>query len=107
MEKAARTVAVNTLVMFEVFYLLSVRRLGTWAFSRLFIREARITWGAIATLVAIQMLFTYTPVMQNLFQSRPLALDAWIAIIAAAGSVFVLVEIEKFLLRACRSLRRR
>jgi magnesium-transporting ATPase (P-type) len=105
--EAARTVAVNTLVMFEVFYLLSVRRLGTWAFSRLFIREARITWGAIATLVAIQMLFTYTPVMQNLFQSRPLALDAWIAIIAAAGSVFVLVEIEKFLLRACRSLRRR
>jgi magnesium-transporting ATPase (P-type) len=47
--------------------------------------ETRTTWGAIATLVAIQMLFTYTPVMQKPFQSRPLSLDAWIAIIAAAG----------------------
>jgi magnesium-transporting ATPase (P-type) len=59
-----------------------------------------LTWGAIATLVAIQMLFTYKPVMQKLFQSRPRSLDAWIAIIAAAGSVFVLVDIKKYLLRA-------
>jgi magnesium-transporting ATPase (P-type) len=104
--EAARTVAVNTLVMFEVFYLLSVRRLETWAFSRLFVREALITWGAIATLVAIQMLFTYAPVMQKLFHSRPLSLDAWLITVAAAGSIFVLVEIEKYLLRVRRSLPR-
>jgi magnesium-transporting ATPase (P-type) len=104
--EAARTVAVNTLVMFEAFYLLSVRRLEAWAFSGLFVREARVTWGAIAALVAIQMLFTYAPVMQTLFHSRPLSLDAWIVIVSVAASVFVLVEIEKSLLRARRKMRR-
>lgn len=97
--ETARTVAVNTLVMFEVFYLFNVRKLQSSPFAGLLGREARITWAAVGTVVVFQLLFTYAPFMQWLFQSRPLSAGQWSMSIAVALTIFVLVEAEKLLLR--------
>ena len=97
--ETARTAAVNTLVLFELFYLLNTRRLHSSPFSGLFTRQARILWTAIAAVVIFQLLFTYAPVMQWLFQSRPLGLLSWGICLAVAMVVFLLVELEKFLRR--------
>ncbi|MFZ5610076.1 MAG: cation-transporting P-type ATPase [Pseudomonadota bacterium] len=93
----ARTAAVNTLVMFEVFYLFNVRRLQASAFAGLWRRGARILWAAVAVVIALQLLFTYAPFMQVLFHSAPMTLAMWLAILAVAGSIFLLVELEKTL----------
>lgn len=95
----ARTASVNTLVLFEVFYLFNVRRLLTSPFGGLFTRQARILWAAVATAIVLQLLFTYAPFMQWLFDSRPLSLEAWALCLGVALSIFGMVEVEKFILR--------
>ncbi len=100
----ARTASVNTLVMFEVFYLLNVRKLQSSPLDGLFGRQARILWAAIATVLVFQLLFTYAPFMQWLFHTRPLPPAIWAATIAIALTVFLLVEAEKAVLRRRQTL---
>ncbi len=94
----ARTVAVNTLVMFEIFYLLSVRFLLTPALTRQGLTGNRYVWYAIILLLIFQMAFTYLGPMQTLFATTAMSMDAWLRVVAVASSVFILIEIEKMLL---------
>jgi magnesium-transporting ATPase (P-type) len=95
----ARTIAVNTIVMFEVFYLLNARFLKTRAFTKGGFTGNRYIYIAIGAVVAAQLMFTYTPFMQHLFGTKSLGLVEWGHIMMIAASVFVLVEIEKFILQ--------
>ncbi len=99
----ARTVAVNTLVMFEVFYLFPCRHLRHSVLSREGIFGSRAVWMAIGLVLVLQMLFTYAPPMQFLFGTVPMAAASWLRIIPTAFSVFVLVELEKLLFQRLRS----
>ena len=102
--ETARTAAVNTLVLFEVFYLFNVRKLRASPFSDLFSREARIAWAAAGTVIFFQLLFTYAPFMQWLFSTRPVELSVWAASVGVAATIFLLVEVEKALLRRLAKL---
>ena len=95
----ARTVAVNTLVMFEIFYLFSARYLLAPALTYEGLYGNRYVLYAIGLLIIIQLGFTYLEPMQILFATTAINIDAWLRIIAVASSVLVLVEIEKWLLR--------
>ncbi|MEM7221798.1 MAG: HAD-IC family P-type ATPase [Pseudomonadota bacterium] len=95
----ARTAAVNTLVLFEVFYLFNVRKLESSPLEGLFSRSARVAWLAVATVLVFQVLFTHAPFMQWLFQSRPLSAESWALCTAIAASIFLLVEAEKLITR--------
>ena len=98
----ARTIAVNTLVMFEVFYLLNTRYITAPVCRfRDFIGN-RAVLIAIVLVIVLQVLFTYTTPMQTLFATVALDRAAWLHIIPVAFSVFVLVEIEKLLIRAAQ-----
>ncbi len=91
----ARTVAVNTLVMFEVFYLFNTRYLwravGSW---RTLVGNPYVLY-AVALVILFQLLFTYWTPMQTLFVTRDITVTDWIAITLVASTVFVLVELEK------------
>jgi magnesium-transporting ATPase (P-type) len=95
----ARTVAVNTLVMFEIFYLFSARHLLAPSLSYEGICGNCYVLYAIGLLVIFQLGFTYLPPMQTLFHTTGMNADAWLRVVAVASSVLVLVEIEKFLFR--------
>ncbi len=95
----ARTVAVNTLVMFEVFYLLSARSLSAPALTREGLAGNRYVLYAIGLLLLLQMAFTYLPPMQALFATTAMDLDDWLRVILVASSVLILVEIEKVVFR--------
>lgn len=95
----ARTVAVNTLVMFEIFYLFSARYLLAPALTFEGLFGNRYVLYAIGLLIIIQLGFTYFEPMQMLFATTDINIDAWLRIIAVASSVLVLVEIEKWLIR--------
>lgn len=47
-------------------------------------------------MIIAQLLFTYAPVMNNLFHTAPIDIGAWLRIAAVALGAFVIVEIEKF-----------
>jgi len=95
----ARTVAVNTLVMFEIFYLFSARYLFAPALTFEGLFGNRYVLYAIGILMIFQLALTYLEPMQLLFATTAMSLDAWLRVIAIASTVFIFVEFEKMLLR--------
>jgi len=95
----ARTVAVNTLVMFEIFYLFNVRYLLQPSLTYQGVTGNRYALYAIALLVLVQLGFTYLSPMQTLFATVAMDVNAWLRVIVVGSSVLFLVEIEKLILR--------
>ena len=103
----ARTVAVNTVVMFEVFYLFSARYLLAPVLTYEGLFGNRYVLYAIGLLILMQLGFTYLGPMQTLFDTTAMSIDAWLRTIMVASSVLILVEIEKMLLRKYTNLEQR
>jgi magnesium-transporting ATPase (P-type) len=103
----ARTIAVNTLVMFEVFYLLNTRYITAPVLNREGLFGSRYVLGAIALVLLFQLLFTYAEPFQALFGTTAIGVDDWLRITAVGSSVFVLVELEKWLIGRWAAGRRR
>lgn len=97
--EVARTVAVNTLVMFEVFYLLNTRYLHAPVLTRAGLSGNPYVYLAIGIVIAAQLMFTYAPFMQQLFGVASITVTDWFLIILVASSVFIIVELEKYVLR--------
>jgi len=95
----SRTVAVNTLIMFEIFYLFNSRYITASVFNWSGLTGNRYLLIAIAILFIFQLGFTYLPFMQSLFGSTSIEFYIWLRIILVASSVLFLVELEKFLVR--------
>ncbi|UCH53530.1 MAG: HAD-IC family P-type ATPase, partial [Pseudomonadota bacterium] len=98
-EEVARTAAVNTLVMFEAFYLLNARFLIAPAWPRAALTGNPYVPSMIILVIGFQLLYTYAPFMQALFQSAALGFEAWARIVLIALSIYILVELEKWLVR--------
>ncbi len=55
---------------------------------------------SIVLVLGLQLLYTYAPFMQTLFHSAPLDAGAWGRIALIALTVYLVVELEKRLVRA-------
>ncbi len=95
----ARTVAVNTLVMFEVFYLFSARYTTASVLNIDGLTGNRYVLIAIVILLLFQFGFTYLAPLQALFGTVAIDLSIWLNILLAASSVLLLVELEKYVVR--------
>jgi len=95
----ARTVAVNTLVMFEIFYLFNSRYITASVLNKEGILGNRYALMAVVLLVVFQLIFTYFSPMQTLFGTRDLDVSTWMIIILVSSSVLFLVEFEKHIVR--------
>jgi magnesium-transporting ATPase (P-type) len=98
----SRTVAVNTLVMFEIFYLLNARFIHASIFSRAGFSGNRYVLFAIVLLLLLQWGFTYLEAMQGIFGTRAIEAVIWLRIVVVSSSVLFLVELEKYILRRRR-----
>jgi magnesium-transporting ATPase (P-type) len=96
----ARTVAVNTLVVAEAFYLLSTRFLLAPVFTPSGLLGNRYVLTAIALVILFQLLFTYLPVMQTFFATADIGVESWVRIVLAGALIMLAVELEKTLFRA-------
>lgn len=98
-DELARTVAVNTLVIGQIFYLLNSR----------FKIESSLSISAhkgnlylplgIGAVVVLQGLFTYASPFQRLFGTEAIALNIWPWLFLGGLIFFVVVEAEKFIIR--------
>ena len=95
----ARTVAVNTLVCMEVFYLFSVRYLKAPSFTLQGVKGTPRVLAAVAAVFVLQLLFTYAPFMQTFFATTALPVTTGLVIVAVGASVLVVLELEKLMLR--------
>ena len=96
--EAARTVAVNTVIMVEIFYLLNCRSL-THSMFRIGVFSNRWVIVGIVVMVLLQLLFTYAPFMNGVLSSAPISAGAWARVVAVGFAGYLLVELEKWLRR--------
>ncbi|MBT8122309.1 MAG: cation-transporting P-type ATPase [Gammaproteobacteria bacterium] len=97
--ETARTLAVNTLVMLEVFYLFNARYLLDPVLNRAGLTGNRWVWITIVLVILLQLVFSYTEPFHLMFHTRDLPPIAWVPVVGAGVLLFVLVEIEKRVLR--------
>ena len=83
-------------MLVETAYLFSCRSLSRSVFSIGLFTNRLALLGA-GTMILLQWLFTYTPVMNQLFHTTPLEGEAWMRILGVALFSFVAVEFEKWI----------
>ncbi len=105
--EAARTAAVNALVMGQVFYLFSSRYLSAPVLNKSGLFGNPIAWVAVGVLAVLQTLFTHWTVMHRLFGTAHMEPRSWLLALGVGAAVFVFVEAEKALWRGFASQRRR
>ncbi len=98
----ARTLAVNLIVFGETAYLFncrsltrSIRELG-WFSNPWF-------WGGVGIMSALQLVYTYVPVFQRTFGSRPLGASDWLLVVGCSLAVSLAVGAEKALRRRAKA----
>ncbi|WP_407356747.1 cation-translocating P-type ATPase [Methanolobus sp. WCC5] len=92
---AARTIALNTIVFFQIFYLFNSKSMYEYVFRD--ILSNRIMLLGIAIVIALQMMITYVPAINSIFSTAPIEAADWLMIVLVSSSVFFLIEIEKYL----------
>lgn len=90
----ARTIAVNTIVMIELFYLFNCRSL-TKSMFQIGMFSNKFIWMGVAVMIGIQILFTYLPIMNDVFDSHPISIMSWLKIIGVATVTYAVIEMVK------------
>ncbi len=96
--EVARTASVNLIVFAETFYLLNSRSLKYSLFKIGFFSNIWLIIGVI-WMCGLQVLFTYMPMMNHLFDTAPIRINSWLVIIASGILLYGLVELEKAIRR--------
>jgi len=99
----ARVVAVNALVIGQIFYLLNSRyKIGSSLSLEAHLDNKYLPLG-IGAVVILQLLFTYAPPLQVLFETAAIPLRIWPWLLFGGLVFFFVVEAEKLIIRLTRS----
>jgi magnesium-transporting ATPase (P-type) len=101
----ARTVAVNAITIGQVFYLLNSRYLLNSSLSLMAHVGNKYLPLGIGAVVILQLLFTYAPPLQAMFDNEAIPLRVWPWLLAGGLLFFVVVEAEKLVIRSSAALR--
>ena len=91
----ARTMAVNTLVVLEVFHLFFIRNLHGSSLSWRLVRGTPVVWACVLAVTTAQFAVTYWPPLQRVFDTRAVPLQDGLLIVAVGVAFFAIVEVEK------------
>ena len=97
--ETARTMAVSTIVVAEMFYLWNSRYFFRSVLSREGLLGNRYVLYAIGACALLQSAFVYFAPLQAVFDSTSLAWDEWLKVLLAGLLVFIVAEAEKRILR--------
>jgi magnesium-transporting ATPase (P-type) len=102
-DELARAVAVNALVCGQIFYLLNSRyKLDSSVSLTAHLGNRYLPLG-IGAVVILQLLFTYAPPLQYLFETEAMPLWVWLWLFLGGLVFFFVVEAEKLVIRSSRS----
>jgi magnesium-transporting ATPase (P-type) len=91
----AQTMAMNMLVVLEIFHLFFIRNIHGASLTWTMARGTPIVWASVLTVAAAQLALTYLPPLQAVFGTRPVPLLDGLMIVAIGAVFFVLIETEK------------
>ncbi|MEB3887035.1 cation-transporting P-type ATPase [Lyngbya sp. CCY1209] len=93
--EVARTAAVNAIVFGQIFLLFHCRSLRHSMFTLGLFSNRWLLLG-VALMVGVQLLFTYLPVMQQLFKTAAIGWDEWGIILSASLLIYLVLELHKW-----------
>ena len=91
----AQTMAMNTLVVLEIFHLFFIRNLHSTSLTWAAARGTKVVWTVVVAITAAQFAVTYLPPLQAVLGTRPVPLMDGLLIVAIGAVFFALIEIEK------------
>jgi len=91
----ARTMALNTLVVLEIFHLFFIRNIYGTSLTWEAVKGTRVIWICVVAITAAQLLVTYFPPLQQVFGTRAVPLTDGILIVAVGAVFFAIIETEK------------
>ncbi|MAA97669.1 MAG: carbonate dehydratase [Stappia sp.] len=91
----ARTLAMNMLVVLEIFHLFYIRNARSASLTFEAARGTPVVWGCIVTVTLAQFAITYIPAMQGVFGTASVPLADGVLVVAIGMAFFLIVEAEK------------
>jgi magnesium-transporting ATPase (P-type) len=91
----AQTMAMNTLVVLEIFHLFFIRNLHGTSLTRAAARGTRVVWAVVVTVTLAQVAVTYLPPLQGVLGTRSVPMADGLVVVGAGVAFFLLLEIEK------------
>jgi calcium-translocating P-type ATPase len=91
----AQTMAMNTLVVLEIFHLFYIRNIHGASLTWDTVKGTRVVWAVVLLVTASQFVVTYVPTAQAILGTESVALLDGLLIIATGVAFFAIIEIEK------------
>jgi magnesium-transporting ATPase (P-type) len=98
----AQTMAVNMLVVLEIFHLFFIRNIHGTSLTLAAVRGTPIVWLSVLTVTAAQFAVTYFPPLQTIFGTQSVPLLDGVLTVAVGAAFFGLIEVEKQMRLALR-----
>jgi P-type Ca2+ transporter type 2C len=92
----ARTMALTTLVLFQLFNIFNARSETRSAFSMNPLSNPFLFFSIVASII-VQVIAIYWPPLEAIFRLTPLSLHDWLVIVPVAMTVVIVIEAEKIL----------
>ena len=87
--------AVNTLVVMEIFHLFFIRNIYGTSLTWKAVRGTRVVWATVIAVTAAQFAITYLPPLQAVFATEAVPLFDGMLIVGVGVVLFAIIEIEK------------
>ncbi len=99
----AQTMAMNTLVVLEIFYLFFIRNIHGASLRLSALLGTRVVWISVLTVTGLQFAITYLPPLQRIMGTAAVPLADGVIIVAIGAVFFALIETEKQMRLAFRA----
>ncbi len=91
----AQTIALNTLVVLEIFHLFFIRNLYGTSLSWKAVRGTPVIWTCVIAITLAQFAVTYLPPLQQIFGTQAVPLFDGVLIVVVGVTFFAVIEVEK------------
>ncbi|KAA9004990.1 cation-transporting P-type ATPase [Histidinibacterium aquaticum] len=91
----AQTLAMNTLVVLQIFYLFFIRNIYGTSLTWAAVRGTRVIWACVVAVTVAQFAVTYLPPLQAIFGTQSVPLRDGLLVVGIGTVFFALIEIEK------------
>ena len=91
----ARTMALNTLVVMEIFHLFFIRNIYGTSLTWKAVRGTKVVWTTVIIITAAQFAITYLPPLQAVFSTVSIPFSDGVIIIGIGVILFAIIETEK------------
>jgi magnesium-transporting ATPase (P-type) len=91
----ARTIALNTLVVMEIFHLFFIRNIYGTSLNWKAIKGTKVVWTTVISVTVAQFAITYFPPLQALFATAAVSFWDGMIIVGVGVTLFAIVETEK------------